>query len=134
MDFKGKAMEGNYRRSFQLNREAIQEESRKVELSFSSEEPYERGFGTEILGHEKHEINLKRFQLGGHPLLLQHNPNQQIGVIEKCWVDEDEKVGRAIVRFAAATNKLAEEVWHDVVNRNKQHENRKTHSLPSRDD
>jgi phage head maturation protease len=113
MKVKGKAIEGRYERTITIERKALNDETRTVELSFSSEEPYERWFGTEILGHDDGEVDLTRLNSGTHPLLLQHNENQQIGVIEKAWVGEDKK-GRAIARFAPSTNKLAEEVWQDV--------------------
>lgn len=104
-----------YRRSFTLTREAINVENRTVELSFSSEAAYARSFGMEILGHKREEVQLDRLASGTHPLLLQHDLDKQIGVVEKAWLDEKEKKGRAIVRFAPPTNKLAEEVFQDVV-------------------
>ncbi len=45
---RAKKLEGKYERSFRLNRDAINEDERTVQLSFSSEEPYERYFGTEV--------------------------------------------------------------------------------------
>ena len=38
-------------RELKIERKAIDEESRTVELAFSSEEPYERSFGIEVLDH-----------------------------------------------------------------------------------
>lgn len=113
MEIRGRALEGHFRRTFQLAKEKVDSESRSVELSFSSEAPYKRWFGYEVLGHNSSEIMLDRLASGTHPLLLQHDPDKQIGVIEKAWVGEDKK-GRAIVRFAPSTNRLAEEVYHDV--------------------
>ena len=40
------------------------DDDRTFEISFSSEEPYERFFGVEILGHEKGEVNLERIDSG----------------------------------------------------------------------
>lgn len=101
-----------------MPRQAIDEQARTVELSFSSEDPYDRGVwgGVEILGHDKGEVNMERLKTGTHPLLLQHDPDQQIGVIEKAWIDGEEKKGRAKVRFAGPTNQLAEMVYQDVLN------------------
>jgi hypothetical protein len=39
-------------RELKIERKAIDEESRTVELAFSSEEAYERSFGIEVLDHE----------------------------------------------------------------------------------
>ena len=41
---------------------AVDEENRTVELSFSSEEPCERWFGTEILCHDEECVDLKRLK------------------------------------------------------------------------
>ena len=42
---------GNLTRSFNLDRDAIDEDSRTVNLSFSSDMPVERWFGMEVLDH-----------------------------------------------------------------------------------
>jgi len=115
MKVKGKILEGNFRRECRMSREAIDPDTRSVELSFSSEEPYKRWFGEEVLGHDPSEVRMERMESGAHPLLLQHDTNQQIGVIEKAWLDGEDKKGRAIVRFAPKSNRLAEEVYQDVV-------------------
>ena len=47
-------------RSATLSRESINTDERTVELAFSSETPYERVFGTEILGHNPGECDLSR--------------------------------------------------------------------------
>ena len=38
-------------RELKIERKAIDEESRTVDLAISSEEPYERSFGIEVLDH-----------------------------------------------------------------------------------
>lgn len=75
------------------------DENRTVELSFSSEEPYKRWFGNEILGHEKGEINLDFIESGQAPLLVDHkrSVDDQIGIIESVSIDSGK--GRATVRF-----------------------------------
>ena len=45
-----------------------------IELAISSEQPYERWFGVEILGHSKKEVDLTRLADGRHPFLLNHAP------------------------------------------------------------
>ena len=91
----------------------IDEETRTVQIAISSEEPYERYFGNEILGHKSGEIDMDFLASGRAPLLLDHDPTQQIGVIES--VELDEKAGRlrANVRFGKGA--LAQEAWTDVV-------------------
>ncbi|API60901.1 hypothetical protein BSL82_02325 [Tardibacter chloracetimidivorans] len=93
----------------EVRAESINEESRTVELSFSSEEPYERWWGVEILDHGRKAVRLGRLN-GGAALLVNHDPDDQVGVVEKAWLDG--KKGRALVRFGRSPR--AEEVYQDV--------------------
>lgn len=99
-------------RSLTFKREAVDEEARTVELAFSSEDPYRRWFGIEILGHGKGEVVMDFLTSGRAPLLNQHDHRQQIGVIENARIDSD-NVGRATVRFSK--NTAADEIFRDVV-------------------
>ena len=103
--------ENNLKREIAFPASAIDAESRRVELAFSSEEPVERYFGTEILDHASSSVDLARLN-NSAPLLLNHDPDRQIGVIEKAWIDDDRK-GRAVVRFSKSA--LGEEIFNDVV-------------------
>jgi HK97 family phage major capsid protein len=87
----------------------IDEDKRTVRIAFSSEQPYERDFGIEILDHDR--ANLEFMASGNAPLLLDHDATKQIGIVENASIDSD-KVGRATVRFGKS--KLAEEVFNDV--------------------
>jgi HK97 family phage major capsid protein len=98
-------------RAFKVTREAVNEEARTVELAFSSEEPYERWWGIEILDHTKGACDLTRLKAGG-PLLCDHDTRDQVGVIESVRIDAD-RVGRAVVRFGRSAR--AEEIFRDVV-------------------
>ena len=69
---------------------------RRFELSFSSEEPYERWYGTEILDHSEGCMDLSRLQTIG-VVLFNHNTNKVIGRIEKAW-DENGR-GKAVIVF-----------------------------------
>jgi HK97 family phage major capsid protein len=93
-----------------LDRSSVDEEQRTIELAFSSETPVERHFGNEVLDHSPESVDLIRLN-DGAPLLLEHDRTQQIGVIESARVDDD-KVGRAIVRFSKST--LGNEIFQDV--------------------
>lgn len=90
---------------------AIDEDERTVELAFSSEEPVERFFGTEILDHTKDSVRLDRMS-GGAALLVNHDSDQQVGVVESARVDPDRR-GRAVVRFGRS--EYAQEIFQDVV-------------------
>ncbi len=97
-------------RELTIDKRAIDEESRTVELAFSSETPYERSFGIEILRHDQDSVDLSRL-LNGAPLLVNHDPDKVVGIVESARVDED-RVGRAVVRFGKSA--YAEEIWGDV--------------------
>ena len=98
-------------RSFLFEREKIDQETRTIELAFSSEAPYARWWGVEILDHSKSAVDLTRLKAGG-PLLCDHDARDQIGVIESVRIDAD-RVGRAVVRFGRSAR--AEEIFRDVV-------------------
>lgn len=98
-------------RDFSIDRRSIDPEKRTVDLSFSSEDPVDRWFGTEILGHKKGEVDMS-FIAGGHaPLLVGHWRDDLVGVIEKATIGTDRK-GRAVVRFGKSD--FAEEIFQDV--------------------
>lgn len=90
-----------------FQRESVDVEKRTVEVAFSSEEPVERWFGEEVLSHAQGAVDLSRLNDGG-AVLFNHDWDDQIGVIERAWIDADKR-GRALVRFgngAKATEKF----------------------------
>ena len=94
---------------------AVQDETRadgdtRFELSFSSEAEYERWFGIEVLGHNDGEVRMDWINSGNAPLLLQHDHNQLIGVIESANIEGGR--GTAVVRFGSGA--LAQEIKQDV--------------------
>jgi HK97 family phage major capsid protein/HK97 family phage prohead protease len=89
----------------------IDEEDRTLEFPFSSEYPVARYFGNEILAHTREAVDLARLN-DGAPLLFNHDPDKLIGVVERAWVDEDQKRGYARVRMSR--NPFAQEVMNDV--------------------
>jgi HK97 family phage major capsid protein len=103
---------GVQHRTARLVRMENSEETRAVELSFSSEEPYQRWWGIEILGHDKGEVDLSWLETGHAALLMDHNMRDQIGVIEKAEIGAGRK-GRAVVRFGKSAR--AEEIFRDVL-------------------
>jgi len=99
------------KRNFQIRAEDINQEQRTITFPFSSEEPVERWFGMETLDHSPGSVDLSR--MDGAPLLLDHDPTKQIGVLEKTWVDGSVKRGYTTARFSK--NPLAQEVLQDVI-------------------
>lgn len=95
-------------RSFETGK--IDKEKKTVQLSFSSEEPYERWWGIEILDHSPDSVDLTRLNSSA-PLLYNHNPNEVIGVVERASIEE--KKGYAVVRFG--NSEKAKEIFGDVV-------------------
>ena len=98
--------------TFELDRRSIDSTARTVELSFSSEIPVERWFGSEILDHSTGSVRLGRLNNGG-ALLLNHDVDDQIGVVESAVIDPKTKKGRAVVRFSKSQD--GEEIFQDVV-------------------
>ena len=90
----------------------LDEEKRIVRVGVSSEEPVERSFGMEVLGHSAGDINMEFINSGRAPLLLDHDMTKQIGVIEEFKLDETAKRTTAVVRFGKSA--LAREVFEDV--------------------
>lgn len=86
---------GNYCRESTIDK--VDTDSRTVELSFSSETPYRRWLGDEILCHDEECINLERFNNGLGTVLFNHDRDAVVGHIEKVWIEDNR--GKALVRF-----------------------------------
>ena len=100
-------------RNMIFDNKVVDEEKRTVRIAVSSEEPVERSFGNEVLDHSERSIDLSFARSGTMPLLLDHDPRQQIGVVEDVSLDGSARRLRATVRFGR--NGLAKEVFDDVV-------------------
>ncbi len=103
--------DGVLHRSFPIEQSSISEESRTVNLAFSSEEEYSRADGGEILDHNPESVLLDRMA-DGAPVLVDHDPTDHVGVVEKAVIDGD-KIGRAQVRFGKSAR--ATEIFQDIV-------------------
>lgn len=99
-------------RSNAMEAKIVDDKKRTAFIAVSSESPVGRSFGDEILDHAEGSIDLNFLRSGRAPLLLDHDPEKQIGVIESVSLDGD-RVLRAKVRFGRSA--LAEEVFQDVV-------------------
>ena len=107
----GEAPSQSLTRELQLDLrvEAVDEDARTIELSFSSTAAYERWWGVEILDHSKKAVRLGRLN-GSAAVLVNHKTDDQVGVVEKAWLVGEK--GRAVVRFGKSAR--AEEVYQDV--------------------
>lgn len=83
----------------------------EIDLAISSEAPYERWFGIEILSHKADAVDLTRLADGRHPLLLNHDTEKQIGVLTQARIDAD-GVLRGRAKFSRSD--LAQEIRADV--------------------
>jgi HK97 family phage major capsid protein len=99
-------------RAMAFEDKVIDNDARRVKIAVSSEEPVERSFGIEILDHKPGSIDLSFLNSGRAPLLLDHDPTKQIGVVESVALDGSARRLRATVRFGK--NGLAKEVFDDV--------------------
>ena len=104
-------------RTFSVTREAVDAENRTVHVAFSSETPVDRAWGTEVLDHSKESVRTERLRDHG-PLLLEHDPEKHIGVIQSVSIGDD-RVARASVRFGNSA--LANETFQDVKDGIKRH-------------
>ncbi len=96
-------------RSASFDRASIDTDKRTVNLSFASAEPVKRWFGQEVLSFEPGDCDLSRLE-NGAALLLNHDTNNQIGVVEKAWIENGR--GMATVRFSKAPE--AQQIFDDV--------------------
>lgn len=62
------------------------ENERKFILSFSSEEPYKRFWGNEVLDHSPEAVDLTRLNENA-VLLFNHNRDKVLGRINRAWVE-----------------------------------------------
>ena len=99
---------GNYCRETTIDQ--VDSDNRTVELSFSSETPYGRWFGDEILCHDEECINLERFSNGLGTVLFNHDRDAVVGHIEKVWLEDNR--GKALVRFD--TDEQSETIFQKV--------------------
>lgn len=101
---------GQLSRQFNFERDQVDAEARTVTLSFSSEQPVERWFGTEVLSHSPESVDLTRLNAKA-ALLANHDLNDQIGVIESATVEN----GRGIATVRFSKSERGEEFYQDVL-------------------
>jgi HK97 family phage major capsid protein len=107
-----KNIEGKkFQRDMVFDNRSVDEAARTVELAFSSETPYERYWGFEVLDHSGEAVDLGRLA-DGAPLLLNHDADCQIGVVLNARIDPD-RIGRATVKFSRSEE--GQEIFQDVI-------------------
>jgi phage head maturation protease len=84
---------------------------RKRVLSFSSEEPYMRWNGLEILDHDEEAVDLTRLNSIG-VVLFNHDRDKVIGKILKAWIED----GRGMAEVEFDTDADAEVIFQKVAN------------------
>ena len=82
----------------------------EMELSFSSEQPVERYFGTEVLSHDPGAADLSRLN-DGAPFLWNHDRDVVLGVVRGAEID-GERRGKARIKWSR--NAAAQEKRMDV--------------------
>ena len=83
-------------RFFDVQRSAVNEDGRTVDVSFSSETPVKRWFGHEYLLHGKGNVDLARLKSMG-AALLNHDPSQIVGAVQNPRIEDNR--GLATVVF-----------------------------------
>jgi len=101
---------GTLNRHFNFERANVDEDARTLTLSFSSEAPVERWFGTEVLSHSPGSVDLTRLNSRA-ALLANHDLNDQIGVIENAKIED----GRGIATVRFSKSERGEEFYQDVL-------------------
>lgn len=98
-------------RSASIGPEDISADERTVDLAFASDKPISHSFGDLVLSMDSKAVRLDRMKSGA-PLLLNHDTDSQIGVIEQVTLGAD-GMARAKVRFSRSS--LGEEIYQDVI-------------------
>lgn len=83
-------------------------------LSFSSEEPYKRWFGIEILDHSDNAIDTKRLDEMGC-LLYNHNRDIVIGKIDKVWIENNKGYAQVTFDDDEETEKIYKKVQNGTL-------------------
>ncbi|WP_318392252.1 phage major capsid protein [Enterobacter sp.] len=107
----------NQKRELPNPLQAINTESRTIEVAFCSETPVEREINgelyNEILLCDAINVNLNRLNNNG-AVLFNHNRDDLIGVVESARIDAD-RVGRATLRISSTANDEWEMIQEGVL-------------------
>jgi HK97 family phage major capsid protein len=95
-----------------VDRSGIDKEARTVPLSFASETPVDRWFGREILDVTPEACDLERLRNGG-AILVNHEWDDQVGVVLEASIDAATKKARCVAKFSRSQR--GEEIFQDIV-------------------
>lgn len=82
---------------------------RRFIISFSSEEPYERWWGTEILDHSEGCVDLTRINEIGC-VLFNHNRDAVIGRVIRAWIED----GRGMAEIEIDSDEESEKIYQKM--------------------
>jgi phage head maturation protease len=99
----------NQYRKLNIKSGNIDEDTRTVEVSFSSEEPVERYFGVEILDHDPKSVDLSRLNTGA--AVLEDHQGSQIGKVVEATIEN----GRGLAKLMFSRVGRGAEVFQDIV-------------------
>lgn len=105
------SMSNTLQRAQAFDASGVNREARTIALALSSEAPYERHFGIEVLAHTPGAIDLSRLADGRHPLLINHDWQAQAGVITDVQIGEG-GVLRGLAKVSR--NAIGEELLNDA--------------------
>jgi hypothetical protein len=105
-----RATQGGLQVRAMILRGSANAQSRSITICLSSESKVDRGDYVEVLSHNPGDVDLSRLQ-NSAPLLVGHNQDDVVGVLERAWLDNDRRC-RCIARFG--NSEKASEVWGDV--------------------
>jgi HK97 family phage major capsid protein len=94
----------------EVRADTINKENRTVEMAFSSEAPYLRWYGFEILSHAPGAVDMSRAK-NGLPFCNNHNTNDQRGRILDFRCNDEDKKTRGMVKFSRT--QAGEDFWMD---------------------
>ena len=93
-----------------IRAEAVDAKARTVRASISSDRPYKRWFGTEVLKHDAESVDLGRAADAGLMLLFGHDPARPLGRVRDLTFDG----GRLVGALAFSESADAREIWPQV--------------------
>jgi HK97 family phage major capsid protein len=98
------------RRTLTVERDGVDAAAMTADFSFASEQPVDRWFGREILAIDA-GCDLTRLNSGG-AFLVNHDWDDQVGVVEKAWIDAKTGKARCTVKFSDSVR--GKEVFSDI--------------------
>lgn len=98
-------------RELSFDRNLIDTDARTVQVVVSTETPVERFFGDEVLVHTPSAVDLTRFN-DGAAVLVNHDPDQHVGVVQQGSADVGQKKLRATLRFSKSPE--GEKIFNDI--------------------